>query len=1070
MRALALLSLLLLPATSFALELDFYTYNAFEETVDAFHRLGLIVSDNGFLVFVLVFTALGVTFGALKAGMDGLSGSQINPVAWAIPTVVGVAVFKGLVLSTGTMHVYDPVRNAYEPVPGVPDAIVILAGTLSKIERGMVEITDTASANPFADRAGGINYSLIKSAMDADLNDRYLEKSVVEYYNYCGTRAIGQSTTGNMGQDLMHNSEDLATDFGKWTNNVLTVVYYPAGNDQGVTLTCKEAWDAMNARMSNISTFDPYIDSICRQVGMNPLDGAQRGRCMSLMTDNATLFGVSSPSLIAYLRSIILAKGVSDATRSEDFSQGQRMQVDRQVMAEGFGTAEAMNSWIPRLRAYMMAMVLGIIPMALLFLVTPLFRSAMALMLGLFAWLALWGTCDAVSTQMAFDAAQDAFDQIREQKLGVEAILQSPEAAVQALGIFGKARMVALTLATALSAALFKFGGYAFAQLGQQWQGHLEQAGEAAGRNTMLPESQAAFQRSLIASGGPQAALAAYGFNNAAAGAAGQDMSTAAYGGAYVDNAVAGMSLSRYSSETADRTTQQTTGANLGAIRYEQSTYGGGTVASSSAASTEGELARNQKEGELATSEYGSVSGAAQYSAAGSHASKVTMDRKIEEQTGSAAVTAASVKEVAYVDAANDIARQQLLNPDSAMDNATTRITEDVAYTREAGMPGAAIIGKGRAIDSEAGSQAAINVRSALGEQALVSASEGGRIASVAASENQHSFSELLGGNGSMAARVEAEQSRGSNANFLVPESQKAAFLESRTDLGAEQRTALMQQPGALLVSGGFDPNDPTSGIQIGSFSALNTASAGNNTTIHDNTGQMDSGWSRTYNDAVRLADPNALTHHDSGTAILKDMLFDDGAKAGRLTEMEELTLANSWASVINNRGTSATSSDTDSVSSTFGGGGHARAGSAFRGGASADVNGAVHYGNTGQSLVSENVGVTTMREYVSAALSDAQTGARRMFGDEQAWDADQSRLAQTYIAERMQNDLYSRASALTSGMSDETQTRSNMLKDDLENAESNIGSSQRFAEKGVEAIERGWDATTKYIDGLVGK
>lgn len=1059
MRPLALLGLLFLPATSFALELDFYTYNAFEETVDAFHRLGLIISDDGFLVFVLVFTALGVTFGALKAGMDGLSGHQINPVAWAIPTIVGVAVFKGLVLSTGTMHVYDPVRNAYEPVPGVPDAIVILAGMLSKIERGMVEITDTASANPFADRAGGINYSLIKSAMDTDLNDRYLEKSIVEYYNYCGTRALGQSTSGNWGQDLMHNSEDLAGDFAKWTNNVLTVVYYPAGNDQGVTLTCKAAWDAMNARMSNISTFDPYIDSVCRQVGMNPADATQRGRCMSLMTDNATLFGVSSPSLIAYLRSIILAKGVSDATRSEDFSQGQRMQVDRQVMAEGFGTAEAMNSWIPRLRAYMMAMVLGIIPMALLFLVTPLFRSAMALMLGLFAWLALWGTCDAVSTQMAFDAAQDAFDQIREQKLGVEAILQSPEAAVQALGIFGKARMVALTLATALSAALFKFGGYAFAQLGQQWQGHLEQAGEAAGRNTMLPEAQAAFQRSLIASGGPQAALAAYGFNNAAAGAAGQDMSTAAYGGAYVDNAVAGTSLSRYSSETADRTTQQTTGANQGAINYEQFTFGGGTVASASAASTEGELARNQKEGELAQADYGSVSGAAQYSAAATHAGKVTTERKIEEQTGSSAVTPAAVREVAFVDAANDISRQKLLNPDSAMDNAMTRITEDVAYTREAGMPGAAVIGKGHAIDAEAGSQAAINVRGALGQQALVSASEGGRIASVAASANQQAISRVLGGNASMSERVDAEQVRGSNVSLLVTDSQKPAFLEGRTDLGTEQRAVLMAQPGALLVSGGFDPNDPSRGIQVGSFSSLNTAAAGNTTTIHENAGQLDSGWSRTYNDAIRIADPNSLTRHDSAVDVYKDMLFDDGAKLGRLSEMEELTLANSWASVINNRGTTATSTDIDSVARSFGGGGHARAGNAFKGGASADVNGSVAYGNTGQALVSENVGVTTMREYVSAALADAQSGARRVFGNEGSWDEEKSHLAQSYIAEHMHADLYQRANTLTNGMTDETQTRTNMLKDDLENSEAPLDTSIRFAQKGMD-----------YINGLVGR
>lgn len=51
--------------------------------------------------------------------------------------------------------------------------------------------------------------------------------------------------------------------------------------------------------------------------------------------------------------------------------------------------------------------------------------------------------------------------------------------------------MVAITLTTVLSGSLFKFGGYAFARMGEQWQGHLEQAGERAGRRTMLPEEHA---------------------------------------------------------------------------------------------------------------------------------------------------------------------------------------------------------------------------------------------------------------------------------------------------------------------------------------------------------------------------------------------------------------------------------------------------------------------------------------------------------------------------------------------------------------------------------------------------
>jgi len=124
-------------------------------------------------------------------------------------------------------------------------------------------------------------------------------------------------------------------------------------------------------------------------------------------------------------------------------------------------------------------------------MVTPAFKNAVVLLLGLFAWLMMWGVCDIVAIQMAEDAASDASDQIRRQNFGLEAILHSPEAAVQALGVFRKSRMVAITLTTVLSGSLFKFGGYVFARMGEQWQGHLEQAGERAGRRTMLPEEHA---------------------------------------------------------------------------------------------------------------------------------------------------------------------------------------------------------------------------------------------------------------------------------------------------------------------------------------------------------------------------------------------------------------------------------------------------------------------------------------------------------------------------------------------------------------------------------------------------
>ncbi|MGH8459590.1 MAG: conjugal transfer protein TraG N-terminal domain-containing protein, partial [Nevskiales bacterium] len=176
----------------------------------------------------------------------------------------------------------------------------------------------------------------------------------------------------------------------------------------------------------------------------------------------------------------------------------------------------ALNQWVPKLRGFLVATVLGITPLALMFVATPLVFRTLALIFGLFAWLAVWGISDAVSVQMAQDAAADAFSQIKMYQMGYEAIMNTPDGAVQALGVFGKARTMALMLATVLSAALFKFGGHAFTSLASSWQNDLGQAGEAAGQHTMQPDQSARAQQSYAEVPGSIARPLQTGFDNVA--------------------------------------------------------------------------------------------------------------------------------------------------------------------------------------------------------------------------------------------------------------------------------------------------------------------------------------------------------------------------------------------------------------------------------------------------------------------------------------------------------------------------------------------------------------------------
>ena len=539
-KAITAIVLMLIAGPAAALDTDFYTYNGFSETVGAFRRLALILSDNSFLIFAGIFAIAGIVFGTLSQAYKGMLGEQINPVQTAIQVAIGLAVFKGLVMHTGTVHIYDPVRNAYEPVGGVPNIVVFVAGALNKFERAMISVVDTASANPYGDTAGAINFALIRAATSSEVKDWYLQQSLINYYRDCGLTHMGSSDGGGLRQRLEHQSTDLANEFSQWTSAARTTVYHPPDNDRGEVRTCTEAWSGtggLASRVMDPSVFEEVTFSVCRQAGFNISDGNQLAKCKSLLQESTQLYDVSPGSELPFLRSVLLAGAVSRAMNSADVDRSTRALVNRQVMAEGIGNAEAMNQWIPKVRAFMLAVVLGVVPLTLLFLVTPLIKPAFMLNFGLFAWLALWGIGDGIAVQMAYDSAYDAFTEIRRQKLGVEAIMMSPEGSVQALGVFGKSRSTALAMASVLAFGLFKFGGYALTGLGQQWQNNIENIGDNAGRQNLLPEQNAQMQQQMMGVAGTMG-QASKGFSQGSlASGMGQVRQTAA-AGEYIDRSL----------------------------------------------------------------------------------------------------------------------------------------------------------------------------------------------------------------------------------------------------------------------------------------------------------------------------------------------------------------------------------------------------------------------------------------------------------------------------------------------------------------------------------------------------
>ena len=156
----------LLSATpALAIDASYHTWDGFSETVDAFHLVAMIFGDPRYETLVLIVAVVGIGLGAVIAS---IRGSGMGLVAFGFQMLVGIGLFAGMIATTGTVHVYDRVRNAYQPVGGVPNLIVLVAGVTNLMERALAETIDDNTTDPNAKLefgAGGHAFDLFLNAV-----------------------------------------------------------------------------------------------------------------------------------------------------------------------------------------------------------------------------------------------------------------------------------------------------------------------------------------------------------------------------------------------------------------------------------------------------------------------------------------------------------------------------------------------------------------------------------------------------------------------------------------------------------------------------------------------------------------------------------------------------------------------------------------------------------------------------------------------------------------------------------------------------------------------------------------
>ncbi len=86
--------------------------------------------------------------------------------------------------------------------------------------------------------------------------------------------------------------------------------------------------------------------------------------------------------------------------------------------------------------------------------------------------------------QFAIDQGYKVFEQVRQNRLGYDALIFMSDASVKTLSMFGIIRTSGIMLATVLTGMLIRFGGHALAMLAGNLAGTIQSQGTSAAMNS----------------------------------------------------------------------------------------------------------------------------------------------------------------------------------------------------------------------------------------------------------------------------------------------------------------------------------------------------------------------------------------------------------------------------------------------------------------------------------------------------------------------------------------------------------------------------------------------------------
>ncbi|GHG07128.1 conjugal transfer protein TraG N-terminal domain-containing protein [Thalassotalea marina] len=477
-------------------DVDYYTYGGFQAVVNAFLRLSAIFSDPDYDYYIFAIAIAGVVVGYLIAlGKGFLSGGMkgADALVSLFLVIFGVTIYTVIIRPTTTVHIYDETTNQYQSVGNIPTLIANAVHLPNVLERGMTRIVDNGTVYTRSEHANGASLELLLNALNGNplSHDTYLNRSLYSFVDTCMPPALNSNLYGFDLNVMMSSTNNLLSELEKLKSLSVPVMYFDNANRGGIEVSCETAYNSLAVILALPSTYDRYRSAMCEKSGFDSGNAAQIAICQARLKEMADLvFGAGTISSDTHLyMSQAIAKTTYETLSNYSGTAISDISNYRE-MSQGYGNVIVSEGWIPTIRSSTLVIILSLLPILVLFLVTPMLFKSLHLIITLFIFVGLWGVSDAIVHNIIVDQISDLVASLSSYNGSITSFMKAPTDINKSLATFGKLQSMAVILAGFIAAVFFKLSARAFSQMGERLADNVESLGANTGQMVLDPTQQ----------------------------------------------------------------------------------------------------------------------------------------------------------------------------------------------------------------------------------------------------------------------------------------------------------------------------------------------------------------------------------------------------------------------------------------------------------------------------------------------------------------------------------------------------------------------------------------------------